>query len=230
MTLIGEKTISAPATGEVMSSGDVDKTLSYLKRIAPALPDDLEIQLRFAICQEMKGESEKAEQTLKTLSGRYPESSLPYLHLGELHTRHKKIDMAIANYRQAAARKPENPDVLNNLASLLLDNRKDDSAAAEEAFRLATRAWEMAPENPASADTLGWANCRKGSYDQAMMLLSFAQRRVPSSPEVRYHLAYALRGKGRLDEARSQLEAALAISSTFAGADAARAMLEELKK
>lgn len=213
-----------------MKRGDADRSLNYIKRIAQAVPDDFEIQLRLAFCLEIKKEADKAVQTLKELAAHYPDSPLPYLHLGQFYNRSKQFEKAIASYRQAAARKPESAVVLNDLASLLLDFRKDDKKAVDEAFQLATRAWDLEPENAAMADTLGWAHCRKGSYDEAIMLLSFAQKRAPSSAEVHYHLANALRGKGQNGLARAQLESALAISSSFPGADSAREMLEEMKR
>lgn len=213
-----------------MKRGEIDKALNYLRRISPMLPDDFETQLRLAICLEMKGETDKAEQRLKTLTMRAPESPLPHLHLGELYARHKQTDKAIACFRRAVARKPENEDALNNLATVLLDSAKDDKSVLDEATQYAARAWELAPGNPAIADTLGWAHCRKANYDEALTILSFAAKKAASSPEVRYHIACALRGKGQSAKAREQLEAALSLSTDFPGAEAAKALLDELKR
>lgn len=214
----------------LLKRGNIDAALAYLKRLAKALPQDMDTQLQLAGCLDAKDQTEEAVKTLKALSVRYPESPLPHFHLSMLYAGHKEFDKAIVSCRQAAAGKPENALAVNNLASLLLDHKYQEKGVVDEAFELAVRARALAPESPVSADTLGWANYRKGNYDEAIVLLTSAQQRVPGSPEVRYHLAAALRAKGQLDEAKKQLEAALAISSTFTGVEDATAMLKDIKK
>lgn len=214
----------------LMKKGDVDRSLDYFKRIALALPDDIESQLRLAFCIELKGDRSKAEALLLQTAERFQESPLAFVHLGEFYLRGKKPEMALPHFRNATARKPENPMAMNNLASILLDQPNGDQRSLDEALQLAGRAWELAPDSAAVADTLGWANYLKGDHDAAMALLFFAEKKAPSNPEVRYHLGCLYYSKGKLDKARAQFEAALGMSSDFPGVERARSLLAESKR
>lgn len=62
-----------------------------------------------------------------------------------------------------------------------------------------------------------------------MPLLRDARLRAPQNPDIRYHLAAVLAGKGRKAEARSELEAALQGNHGFESEAQARQLLEALK-
>lgn len=214
----------------LMKKGDLERSLDYFKRIAAALPDDIESQLRLAFCIELKGDRDAAIHLLQQTAARFPESPLPHVHLGEAYQRAKQVDKAAVSFRQAVLRKPENPIAMNNLAAIILDQAKGEPRNLDEAFQLASRAWQLAPENAGVADTLGWANFQKGNYDEAMVLLYYAHKRAPSSPDVLYHLGCVFHAKGSEGKAVELFEEALALSSTFSGAEKARDLLQNMKR
>jgi len=84
----------------------------------------------------------------------------------------------------------------------------------EKAVKLAQKAYEFDPNNPAVMDTYATALLVLKNYEQAETLLLKAiaikaeQEKVPSM-ENYYHLAQALHGLGRSDEARINLQNAL---------------------
>ncbi|GAB3034222.1 hypothetical protein GCM10027098_35070 [Bowmanella dokdonensis] len=95
------------------------------------------------------------------------------------------------------------PSVLNNLANIYAQYD------LSKAIQTATRALETGGENnPALLDTLGWLHAQNGSYSLALTHLRNAYSMNASNLEVRYHLGYVLAKLNRIDEARSQLQAA----------------------
>ncbi|HAR49960.1 MAG TPA: hypothetical protein DCR81_07670, partial [Smithella sp.] len=63
----------------------------------------------------------------------------------------------------------------------------------------------------------------------AITYLKEAADKIPDIPVIRYHLGMAYYKKGNRDLAKKELSAALKINPGFAGADEARATLNNLK-
>jgi tetratricopeptide (TPR) repeat protein len=89
---------------------------------------------------------------------------------------------------------------LNNLAYLLA---KEDPDAA---LSYAKKAAELAPDDPAVLDTVGWVYYRKGFYRQALSNLQNAVVKG-DTPLRRYHMAYFKLGNS--EEGQRALDAAL---------------------
>jgi tetratricopeptide (TPR) repeat protein len=87
----------------------------------------------------------------------------------------------VASYRAVLNIDPSNLIALNNLAYVLVVENPD------EAFKLAQRADEMAPENPNVQDTLGWIYYRKGIYSMAVRYLKTAVDKE-ANPRRQFHL------------------------------------------
>jgi Flp pilus assembly protein TadD len=78
-------------------------------------------------------------------------------------------------------------------------------------------------------DTSGWVRVKRGEFRDALTVLEHAAALNPKSPVIHYHLAVAELQTGHQDNARVNLQTALAGSADFPGADRARAMLAGLK-
>jgi len=85
------------------------------------------------------------------------------------------------------------------------------------------------PEDPNVSDTLGWIYYKKNVPGTAITYLKEASDKLPENPVIRYHLGMAYYKKGNRDLAKKELGAALNISANFAGADEARATLNNLR-
>lgn len=153
---------------------------------------------------------------------RSPADNIVRSTLAELHVRNKDFAAARKQYEGILKTSPADSAALNNLANVLIELR--DPTAIE----VAERALKGDPRNPALLDTAGWAHHRNGSPERALQLLRDARLRAPAVPDIRYHLAAVLAQAGRKAEAREELTAALAASSTFAYAAEARQLLATL--
>ncbi len=118
---------------------------------------------------------------------------------------------------------PDDADVLNNLAVVMM-HLKDPQTP-----QYADRALAKNPSNPVVLDTVGWIAFQNGQSDRALQLLRDARLREPSNPDIRFHLATVLAKSGRRNEARDELEAAVADGRAFESAAEARALLQTLK-
>jgi Flp pilus assembly protein TadD len=77
-------------------------------------------------------------------------------------------------------------------------------------------------------DTLGWVHVRRGTPNTAIAPLERSVELEPANATYHYHLGLAYSGTGRNAQARTALERALALDSTFDGAIDARLTLEQL--
>lgn len=128
---------------------------------------------------------------------------------------------AIVNYELVVAGGRAGVMALNNLA-WLYQQVHDPRAEAT-----AKRAYELAPDLPAVADTYGWILVEAGRAPAALPILEKAVAAPGASTEMRYHHAVALARAGRHDEARVSLRRLLAIAG-FAQAAQARELLKDL--
>ena len=115
---------------------------------------------------------------------------------------------AVAQYEAILKDQPNSTVAINNLVSLLLDNRSDKESF-ERAFSLADR---LKNSNvPQFQDTLGWAQYKRGDYKNSIVTLEGALAKLPNLAAVHYHLAMAYRADGQSDKATDQLKSALAL-------------------
>src|SRR5207247_6497865 len=64
-------------------------------------------------------------------------------------------------------------------------------ARIEEAYKMARRAKDLLPNEPYSADTLGWILYKRGEYSWALNLLEESAEKMPANAEVQFHLGMA---------------------------------------
>lgn len=112
----------------------------------------------------------------------------------------------------------DEPRVLNHLGYnwIVLETRVD------EGFELVQRAAELAPENGAVLDSLGWGHFKQGRIRQAVRWLEDAVARSPGDPTINWHLGDAYAADGRDLEAQFQWRRALELDPN----ERERALLE----
>lgn len=133
-------------------------------------------------------------------------------------------DGAIAIYDTILARRPNDPIISNNLASLLLD--KNDPESDARALK-AAQALKGA-ENPFMLDTYGWALYRGGKVAEGIEVLERAAAKAPNLIDVRYHLGVALLETGQAGRGAEELNfVANSKDASVEMATAARRLLSE---
>jgi len=107
---------------------------------------------------------------------------------------------AEGHYRLMVAAEPDNPLLLNNLASVAAQLRRSD------ALDIAEKANKIAPGEPQVMDTLATILMDKGDFPRALELLSKAAKALPNNPAIRMNYVRALSKAGKKSEARQELE------------------------
>ncbi|MFT4938396.1 MAG: putative PEP-CTERM system TPR-repeat lipoprotein [Paraglaciecola sp.] len=128
---------------------------------------------------------------------------------------HYEVLIADKRYNNRAA-------ALNNLAIIELPVNPANS------LQLIERALELAPLSPSLLDTKGWVYTAQGNYSQALVILRQAFSMNSSDPTIRYHLAYTLHKLGRVNEARSEVQQALALNQEFSEREEAEKLLKSM--
>jgi cellulose synthase operon protein C len=117
-----------------------------------------------------------------------------------------KNDAAITAYEAILKDQPDSLVAINNLVSLLLDNRPDK----ESLERAATLAEALKTSNvPQYRDTFGWAQYKRGNSADAVRILEPVASKLSNLSAVRYHLGMAYLADGRSADAAEQFKLAL---------------------
>lgn len=131
-------------------------------------------------------------------------------HANVLHA-HQQLDAAERELRAVLRDYPGTPEVMGNLARVLLDraNGQDSAAqrtALDEAERLLQKAVAEAPLRPELPNTLGWLLHQRGRSDEALPWFDRALALQPDAVEPRRNRAIALLVMGRAHEALDTLQ------------------------
>ena len=128
------------------------------------------------------GELEPARQLLTDWVTDNPDDYRARQVLADSHLRVGDLTAARDEYERLLEINQDAPYVLNNLANVL------DKIGDDRALDYARRAHQLAADDPAVNDTLGWMLVRRGQPEEGLTYLREAQARAASSPEIRYHV------------------------------------------
>lgn len=181
------------------------------------------LAIKLASARKRAGDAVGVYQTLVQWLTEHPEDTSVRTVLARAYQSDGKRKEAIGQYQKVLEKQPTNAVVLNNLAGIYYE--QGDSRALE----FAEKAYGLASNQPAIADTLGWMLVQQGQLKRGLELLQSAVAKPPALPDIRYHLAVALDKSGRSREARQELEQLLENTNNFGEAAAARTLLNRLK-
>ena len=165
------------------------------------------------------GRGAQARSRLEARLKSQPKDMLVRMTLAEDHIAAGEYAAARQQYETLLAQRPGDPDLINNYAYSCLQ-----LGDKPEALRAARKAHKIAPQNAMVNDTLGWILVQSSQPEEGLPFLRDAAARASDDGEIHYHLAVALHGLGRGDEARAEITRALAVSRPFASVEQARAL------
>jgi putative PEP-CTERM system TPR-repeat lipoprotein len=176
-----------------------------------------------AAAYSASGQAEKAASIMTGWLQGHPEDMSGQAQLAGIDLVAGRLDQAGAILRKVLAARPGDAGVLNNLAWIAM--KQGDFA---QAATLAKRAYVRAP-SPAVADTLGWILVKQNDLPHAATLLALgAASPTADQGARRYHYAFALNAQGHTQDARAQLQQALADPAPFDEREDAKHLLETL--
>jgi Tfp pilus assembly protein PilF len=186
-----------------------------------------EADLSLAQLDLMEKKPDDARKRLSAVLGKNDAITPAHLMLAEIEYQGGNSAAAIAQYRKILERDSRSIMALNGLAYLLADSAKQP----DEALKYVLQAKELAPNDAAVDDTLGWVYYCKGLYSMAVQPLETATAvGKPPSALRKYHLAMTYLKIGDRQRGADVLNQALKMDSTLPEAVTARQMLSEPAK
>ncbi len=192
-------------------------------KVAQNKPDDASTDFKSAIAKQPKNagayaalsdlyarrkDFDGAAQVIEAALKEQPDDTGLRLKAAALQIQKGDSNAAIAQYEALLTDQPESPLVINNLASLILDNRTD-KVSLDRAIALASKL--KGANLPQFQETYGWAQFKKGDSKAAIAALEPVVAKVPDSAIIRYHLGMSYAADGQADKAAEQFKAALAL-------------------
>jgi tetratricopeptide (TPR) repeat protein len=223
-------------TNSYLAEGRVEKGIERLRQLAEARPQSAPLHLLLGQWQAQRKQIPEARKSFEAAKTADPASRAADLALARLDTEEHKEEAArqrlegivsadpknvtalllladldehganrvgsMARYRAILAVDSANVEALNNLAYHLAQQNPD------EALPLAQQAAEIAPDNAAVQDTLGFVFYRKGDYRNAANYLKIAVTKEPTARR-QFHLAMCYTKSGDQNLATKLMASAL---------------------
>lgn len=164
------------------------------------------------------GKGQAALSRMTELAGRT--NSIPvYLEIGKIYDALTNYPAARDAYEKVLTINPNSSPALNDLAYLYSVRL----GQLDKAYSLGQKARQLLPDDPATADTLGWILYLRGDYNGALGLLERTAARLGTAPEIQFHLGMTHYMLGHEAAARDSLERAVKSTRDFPGkSDASR--------
>ena len=196
-----------------------------LKRAAAAsaeFPGKPDIQAKLALLESVDADAPLLTNDMESAILKQPDDILLQMRLAEAYERQGANDKALAGYDKALELNPKLTDAVIKLAQLHAGPLKNP----DKALVYASKAREMAPQDPHVAGILGALSYQAGDYLKAYGLLQESAGGLPDDPGVLHDLAWAAYSQGKVAEARKSMQRVLQVSPAPAQLDDATSFLE----
>ncbi len=197
---------------------------SVLLKAVQAQPDFRGTYLLLAQLYVTSHQHQKALADLDQMLVKNPKDVTAIMLIGMIHSELKDYAKARDTYEKLLAINPNFSSALNNLAYLYSER----FGQYDKAYTMARRARDLRPNDPATADTLGWILYQKQQYPQALSLLQESADKLPANAEIQFHLGMVHYMLGEEESARSALQRAVQADRPFPGKDEASRCLAVL--
>jgi Tfp pilus assembly protein PilF len=204
----------------LQAQGDVTGARAALTAAKAADSNSADTDLALAQLDLMEGKWGTARKGITAILGRNSRNITARYWLAQVERIEGNDKASIEEYRKVIAADPTNTNALNNLA-VLLGEQGDQGG---EAMTLAQRAKELAPDNPAIADTWGWLLYRNGLYKLAVRQLEEANSRHSTALRAS-HLSMAYFKSGSPERARQMLQQAVTMDPNLPDVKQAKQLL-----
>jgi tetratricopeptide (TPR) repeat protein len=178
---------------------------------ASSLPQGFEANLLLAQLYFKLNDNKDALDRLNVALANRPDDPSLLMFSAAIQSDQKDYAGAAATYEKLLTISPQYSPALNNLAWLYSDHLGD----LGKAYALAQRAHQLLPNDPSTADTLGWVLFKRGDYTSALNLFVPSAAGLPNNPEVQFHLGLAYYMLDNEDSARQQLLNATSLNVPF---------------
>jgi len=195
------------------AKGETDQAEAALLKAIDLQPNFRPAYLSLARIYVVSNRYQQALDKLQGIVAKNPKDVPALMQIGMIQSEMKNYAGAAQSYEKLLAVNPDFSPALNNLAYMYSERL----GRLEDAYKMARRAKDLLPNEPYSADTLGWILYKRGEYSWALSLLQESAEKLPGSAEVQFHLGMAHYMMAEEGPARIALQRALQVGKQFAG-------------
>ncbi|MBL9052966.1 MAG: tetratricopeptide repeat protein [Tabrizicola sp.] len=196
------------------AQGKADAAVEALQSLAKEYGDLVSVQFSLGEVLQAEDRFDEAEvaysAAIELRGAPTEEDWVLYFYRGICHEQSKDWQPAEADFRQALALNPTQPQVLNYLGYGLIDRGEK----LDEALGMIRKAVAGDPDQGYIIDSLAWAYFKLGRYDEALEPMEKASLLEPVDPIVTDHLGDVYWMVGRKREAEFQWHRALSFEPT----------------
>jgi tetratricopeptide (TPR) repeat protein len=225
-----------------LASGHTNSSVGFAEEALKAQPQNADARLILVRGLIMRGDLDRAEESLKVLRAKYPNSAEVHVQAGMLLGRRKQIAEARGEFEQALRLQPRSLEAVAGLVALDLSARQFDAARARvdalakapdanaTALGLAARTYAASGDLKTSEDllrravatdpsylagyaALGQLYARQGKLDAALTELDSLAQRQPKPVAALTLSGIILEAQGKKAEAQAKLERVLQIDN-----------------
>jgi putative PEP-CTERM system TPR-repeat lipoprotein len=204
-----------------LSNPDQKQAEAELQRALELQPESAAAYLMLARLYAATNRQEQALVDLRKLTAKDPKNTAALMITAAILDQQKDYAGARDTYEHLLTINPRFSPALNNLAYLYAERFK----LLDQAYEMARRARDLLPDEPHTADTLGWILYQRREYPRALALLEESAASLPGSPEIQFHLGMARHMMGEKGPARLALQHALDLKLDAESAAEARRIL-----
>ncbi|MGH7953032.1 MAG: tetratricopeptide repeat protein, partial [Limisphaerales bacterium] len=194
-----------------VTEGDTNQAETSLSKAVQLQPDSMSAYLLLAQLYFDSKQNQKALAELDAATEQNPTNISVLMLTGIIHNQEKDYQGAADAYESLLKINPKFSPALNNLAYIYSEHLDQP----DKAYALAQQARQLRPDDPSTADTLGWVLFKKGRYPLAISLLQGSADQLPDQPEVHFHLGMAHYMMDDETPARAEFETALKSKAEF---------------
>jgi len=196
--------------------------MGYLKRTLNAAPQFFAALYALGELNVLAGDFDEAAKYYRQAVLVHPDPGL-FIKLGVYSEKTGNYQEAAKYYQRVIKTSPSFFVGYNQLAWLYA---KQDINLSE-AMTLAQKADQLQPGNASILDTIGWIHYQQKQYSAAIPFLEKSLSVNQHNPIVYYHLGRAFLAYGKEDKGVANLKRALALSTSFDGAEEAKKLLKK---
>ena len=201
----------------LLGRGETAQARAVLLAAKAAAPGATELELSLIQADYFETKYDDATTKLNAVLAANPKQPTALLWLGYIEMKRGNHPAAIDQFRKVLEVNPDDAQAGNDLAYEMAEHTSD----LDGALKYAQHAVEIAPNQAAFADTLGWILYRKGLYPSALPYLEQANTN-PNDVVAKYHLAMAYAKMGNHSQSVATLQVALKLDPNLPEARAAR--------
>jgi tetratricopeptide (TPR) repeat protein len=199
----------------LIAQGENNQAETSLLKAIELQPESEDAYLMLAQLYFDSKQEEKALAELKIVVAKDPKNTMALMLVGTVYDDQNDYKAAAAAYEKLLIVESKSSVALNNLA-YLYSEKLDQLDRAKD---LAQQARQLLPNDPSTADTLGWILYKSGQYASALSLLQESADKLPLEPEVQFHLGMVNYVMGEEEPARVAFQTALQLNKDFPGRD-----------